>query len=79
MFKEHVGYVIPGKEYTWVELGPRPDMPPWHAQAQPARYPFPDHDAALKFARAESETSPGRDVVIAYPDGRRWDGKAWVA
>ncbi|APC43218.1 hypothetical protein KI248_gp31 [Mycobacterium phage Phaded] len=63
--------------YTYVEMGPKPDMPPWHEQAHPSRFPFPNNDAALRFARTHAE--PGREVVIAYPDGRRWDGQKWVA
>ncbi|QJD50277.1 hypothetical protein SEA_IWOKEUPLIKEDIS_74 [Mycobacterium phage Iwokeuplikedis] len=60
-----------------MEMGPKPDMPSWHEQSKPSRFPFPSPDAALRFARAHDE--PGREVIIAYPDGRRWNGKAWVA
>jgi len=68
----------PETEHTFVEMGPIPDLPAWHQQAQPSRFPFPTKEAALRFARTHSERDPGRKVVIAYPDGRRWDGKAWV-
>lgn len=78
VFKEGVGYVRPGAEYVWVELGPRADLPDWHEQSKPYKLPFPTNEAALGFARAESERNPDRSVVIAYPDGRRWNGKAWI-
>ncbi|AAC18510.1 hypothetical protein SEA_LAKES_75 [Mycobacterium phage Lakes] len=68
-----------GTSYTYVELGPIPDMPKWHQSAQPSRWPFPTPEAAFRFARAHSEERPDREVIIAYPDGRRWNGKEWVA
>ncbi|ATN92201.1 hypothetical protein SEA_TIPSYTHETREX_72 [Mycobacterium phage TipsytheTRex] len=69
----------PETSYTYVEMGPIPDMPSWHIQAQPSRFPFPTPEAALRFAQAAAVRDPGRDVVIAYPDGRRWNGQEFVA
>ncbi|BBC43629.1 hypothetical protein PBI_AN9_75 [Mycobacterium phage AN9] len=66
-------------EYTFVELGPIEDMPKWHHAAQPSRWPFPTPEAALQFARGESERHQREYVIIAYPDGRRWNGKEWVS
>lgn len=57
--------------YTWVELGPVPGMPKWHEQSKLSRWPFPTREAARKFARFHKDQEPGRDVVIAYPDGSR--------
>ncbi|QBJ01156.1 hypothetical protein PBI_ARISSANAE_71 [Mycobacterium phage Arissanae] len=71
IFEEGVGYVIPGKEYTWVEMGPRPDMPLWHHLAQPARYPFAKEAAAFRFAEAHKEH--GRKIQVKTTDGNRFD------
>ncbi|ASZ75237.1 hypothetical protein PBI_MISSWHITE_71 [Mycobacterium phage MissWhite] len=66
-------------EYTFVEMGPIPDLPPWHQQSHPSRFPFPTPEAAQRFAQAAAVRHPGREVVIAYPDGRRWNGQEFVA
>lgn len=71
IFEEGVGYVIPGKKYTWVEMGPKPDMPLWHHLAQPSRYPFPTEKAAFRFA--SNHKSPGRKVQVLTTDGKRFD------
>ncbi|BBC53782.1 hypothetical protein PBI_JF4_67 [Mycobacterium phage JF4] len=66
-------------EYWRVQMGPIPDRPRWH-QALYAKqsYSFPSVEAATRFAKAHKEKDPGRDIVIEYPDGRRWNGKEWV-
>ncbi|AFQ97374.1 hypothetical protein FGG47_gp28 [Mycobacterium phage Rebeuca] len=65
-------------EYHHVEMGPIPGLPSWHTSAQPSRWPFPSLTAATRFAQAHKAKEPQREVVIAYPDGRRWNGKEWV-
>jgi len=64
-------------EYHYVELGPIPGKPGWHEQAKPSSYAFPSVEAATRFAQGHKE--PGRSVLIRFPDGRGWNGKAWVA
>ncbi|QBP30549.1 hypothetical protein SEA_CHARM_68 [Mycobacterium phage Charm] len=71
MFEEGVGYVIPGKSYTWVEMGPAPNMPLWHHLAQPARYPFPKENAAFRFAESHKGRHPGRKIQVLTTDGQR--------
>ncbi|QGH80634.1 hypothetical protein SEA_RAHALELUJAH_74 [Mycobacterium phage Rahalelujah] len=61
----------PDTEYTYVEMGPKPDMPLWHHLAQPSRYPFPKEAAAFRFAEAHKE--PGRKIQVKTPDGNRFD------
>jgi hypothetical protein len=58
------------KGYTYVELGPAPEMPYWHDLAQPSRWPFPTEKAAWLFA--EAHKVPGREVAVATPDGQRF-------
>ncbi|QGJ90214.1 hypothetical protein PBI_SHEAKEIRA_68 [Mycobacterium phage SheaKeira] len=57
--------------YTWVELGPKPDVPLWHHLASPSRYPFPKENAAFRFA--EAHKTPGRKVQVLTTDGQRID------
>ncbi|AER48780.1 hypothetical protein CM07_gp34 [Mycobacterium phage Alma] len=57
--------------YTWVEMGPKPNMPLWHHLAQPCRYPFPKENAAFRFAEAHKE--PGRKIQVRTADGKRFD------
>lgn len=67
-------------EYWHVDMGPIPDKPEWHRQMYASQsYPFPTVEAATGFAQAHKEKYPGREVLIRFPDGRRWDGKQWVA
>jgi len=67
-------------EYYRVEMGPIPGKPAWHqGMYDEQSYPFLGLDAATRFAQSHKATHPRRDVVIVYPDGPRWDGKAWVA
>ncbi|AMW64423.1 hypothetical protein SEA_SMELLYB_74 [Mycobacterium phage SmellyB] len=56
--------------YTFVELGPAPEMPYWHHLAQPSRWPFPSESAAFRFA--EAHKVPGRDVAVLTRDGERF-------
>ncbi|AQT28469.1 hypothetical protein KIP30_gp28 [Mycobacterium phage Pistachio] len=62
--------------YT-VHLGPKPGMPPWHVLNAPSAHSFPSVEAATRFSKTHKEIDPTRDIVIEYPDGRRWNGKAW--
>ncbi|AHJ86434.1 hypothetical protein 40AC_71 [Mycobacterium phage 40AC] len=57
---------------TFVELGPIPELPPWHAQAQPSRWPFPTEKAGFRFAEAHKSDHPNREVVVATTDGQRF-------
>ncbi|QTF81494.1 hypothetical protein SEA_TARSUSIV_70 [Mycobacterium phage TarsusIV] len=61
----------PETSYTYVEMGPKPEMPYWHESAQPSRFPFPKEQAAFRFAEAHRE--PGRKVQVITPDGKRFD------
>ncbi|APD17413.1 hypothetical protein PBI_ACHEBE_65 [Mycobacterium phage Achebe] len=61
-----------GNEYWFVDMGRRDPI------NGPGSYPFPDVDAATRFARSHKARDPEREVVIRYPDGRRWNGKEWV-
>ncbi|ABE67395.1 hypothetical protein PBI_CHE12_76 [Mycobacterium phage Che12] len=53
-----------GESYTYVEMGPVADMPPWHQLSQPSRFPFPTPEAAERFAAANRAQYPGREVVV---------------
>lgn len=67
------------KSYTYVSMGPIPGQPPWHQELYAEQtYPFPTEDAALTFARTHKAKDPGREVVIEYPDGHRWNWKEWM-
>ncbi|WXX09778.1 hypothetical protein [Mycobacterium phage MS619] len=57
---------------TYVELGPIPELPPWHVQSHPSRWPFPKEKAAFRFAEATKADHPNREVVVATPDGERF-------
>ncbi|QZE10973.1 hypothetical protein SEA_AGAPE74_74 [Mycobacterium phage Agape74] len=59
-------------ESTFVELGPIPELPPWHVQSNPSRWPFPKEKAAFRFAEATKADHPNREVVVATPDGERF-------
>jgi len=70
-------------DHHFVEMGPKPAVegvptPSWHPLYTPSRHPFPSWPAALAFAKHHKSLDPDRDVVIALPDGRRWDGTEWV-
>ncbi|ASJ79582.1 hypothetical protein SEA_GEMMA_71 [Mycobacterium phage Gemma] len=65
-------------EYWNVHMGPKPGLPAWHVLTQPSRTPFPTLEAATRFAKAHKQIDPTRDIVIEYPDGRKWNGKEWV-
>ncbi|WKW87284.1 hypothetical protein SEA_CHARGERPOWER_69 [Mycobacterium phage Chargerpower] len=71
IFEEGVGYVRPGVDYTWVEMGPVPEMPLWHHLTQPSRYPFPTERAAFQFANTEKGKRPDRKVRVLTTDGER--------
>ncbi|AIK67788.1 hypothetical protein PBI_EQUEMIOH13_72 [Mycobacterium phage Equemioh13] len=62
----------PGASYTYVELGPIPELPPWHVQSQPSRWPFPKEKAAFRFAEAHKADHPNREVAVATTDGERF-------
>ncbi|ACE79995.1 hypothetical protein Pukovnik_69 [Mycobacterium phage Pukovnik] len=62
----------PETSYTYVELGPIPELPLWHCQAHPSRFPFPKEKAAFRFAEAQRYDHPNREVVVATPDGQRF-------
>ncbi|AFV51202.1 hypothetical protein ST20ES_74 [Mycobacterium phage 20ES] len=57
---------------TFVELGPIPELPAWHVQANPSRWPFPKEKAAFRFAEAHKADHPNREVVVATVDGERF-------
>ncbi|QFG04645.1 hypothetical protein PBI_KEZIACHARLES14_71 [Mycobacterium phage Keziacharles14] len=59
----------PETQYTYVEMGPKPDVPLWHHLASPSRYPFPKESAAFRFAEAHKE--PGRKIHVLTTDGER--------
>ncbi|QFG04551.1 hypothetical protein SEA_JEEVES_76 [Mycobacterium phage Jeeves] len=63
--------VDPEARHSFVEMGPKPGMPPWHEQAQPGRFAFPTEKAAFRFAEGHRE--PGRKVRVVTPDGKRFD------
>ncbi|QXO13349.1 hypothetical protein SEA_TROOPER_72 [Mycobacterium phage Trooper] len=60
------------KGYTYVEMGPIPELPPWHEQSQPSRWPFPSEKAGFRFAEGCKADHPNREVVVATPDGERF-------
>ena len=62
----------PDNEYHWVILGPLPEVPPWHLQSEPTRYPFPTDTAAFRFAENNKATYPGRSVEVLTIDGERF-------
>lgn len=66
-------------EHYYVTLGPKPDVPEWNTLATTARHPFPSLKSATAFAKVHKRLDPDRHVTIDYPDGRSWDGRAWVA
>ncbi|BBC43894.1 hypothetical protein [Mycobacterium phage GS4E] len=72
IFQDGVGFVIPGKSYTWVEMGPIPELPPWHVQSNPSRFPFPGEKEAWRFAEGCKTDHPNREVVVATTDGERF-------
>ncbi|AOT27744.1 hypothetical protein SEA_LEVIATHAN_74 [Mycobacterium Phage Leviathan] len=57
---------------TFVELGPIPELPPWHVQSNPSRWPFPKEKAAFRFAESTKADHPNREVVVVTPDGERF-------
>lgn len=59
-------------EYTWVELGPIPGLPPWHEQSKPASYPFPNEAAAVRFAHNHKASCPDRDVSVVMDNGSKY-------
>lgn len=59
-------------DYTFVEMGPIPDLPRWHEQANPSRFPFPTEKAAFRFAERHKADHPAREVAVATPDGERF-------
>lgn len=61
------------KDYWHVWLGPLNGL------NRSARYPFPSEAAATRFAKRHKEIALHREVLIVYPDGRRWNGKEWAA
>ncbi|QGJ87796.1 hypothetical protein SEA_BIANCATRI92_71 [Mycobacterium phage BiancaTri92] len=63
---------LESKGSTFVELGPIPELPPWHVQSQPSRWPFPTEKAGFRFAEAHKADHPNREVVVATPDGERF-------
>ncbi|AIW02964.1 hypothetical protein PBI_LARENN_69 [Mycobacterium phage Larenn] len=60
------------KGCTFVEMGPIHELPPWHVQAQPSRWPFPTEKAGFRFANNAKADHPNREVVVATPDGERF-------
>ncbi|AXH48841.1 hypothetical protein SEA_STEAMY_67 [Mycobacterium phage Steamy] len=54
-----------------VELGGLPELPLWHPQAHPNRWPFPNAEAAERFANARKSERPDREVAILTPGGSR--------
>ena len=66
------------QEYWFVSMGPIPRLKNW-AFNTPVNYPFPSVEAATRFAQMHKGLNPDRVVTIDYPDGRRWDGKQWIA
>ncbi len=66
-------------EYHYVTLGPKTDVPEWHTLSTESRHPFPTLRAATAFAKVHKREDPQRFVTIDYPDGRRWDGRQWLA
>ena len=71
--------VLNRDEYHYVNMGPIKGKPDWHQQSKPSRYPFPTWRSAMAFAKAHKDAYPDREIIIDLPDGRRWDGQAWVA
>ncbi|AVP41918.1 hypothetical protein SEA_JSQUARED_76 [Mycobacterium phage Jsquared] len=70
----------PDSTYTYVEMGPVPDKPKWHQELYASqKYPFPTPEAARLFAQSEAVRHPGREIVIEFADGRRWNGQEFVA
>lgn len=61
------------KDYYIVHLGAIAGSP------EPSSYPFPTLGAAAIFADTHARKDPGRDIVIEYPDGRKWNGQEFVA
>ena len=70
IFRWFDGFVVPGKAYHTVELGPTPGLPSWHEQSGKSRFHFPTEQAALSFAEAHKVL--GRDVVVSTPNGKRF-------
>jgi len=69
-------------KYWFVEMGPIPGMPAWHADIyQSSSYPFPSEEAARRFAMDVRERDWKREAWIRYPDGSRRKvpliGKDW--
>ncbi|UJD20909.1 hypothetical protein SEA_ZIMMER_71 [Mycobacterium phage Zimmer] len=63
----------PETRYSFVEMGPVPEMPLWHHLAQPTRFPFPSERAAFRFAESNKAQHPRREVRVATPDGKRFE------
>lgn len=63
----------PNTDYTFVELGPIPELPSWHQQSNPSRFPFPTESAAFTFAKNTKYDHPNRQVVVATTDGKRFE------
>ncbi len=58
-------------EYTWVHLGPIPDMPAWHTELYAHQaYPFPTEAAAFRFANSHRTD---RKVWVVTTDGRKFE------
>lgn len=62
----------PDTSYSFVEMGPIPELPSWHEQSNPSRYPFPTEKAAFTFAHSHKALHPNREVAVATPDGERF-------
>lgn len=70
--------ICPETDYWNVQMGPIPNLPAWHEQSQGSSYAFPTVEAATRFAKTHQGLEPERQILIVFPDGRKWSGKAWV-
>ncbi|EHB47625.1 hypothetical protein MycrhDRAFT_5751 [Mycolicibacterium rhodesiae JS60] len=71
VFQEGVGFVRPGGEYAWVQIGAAPELPAWHVQSQPNTYAFPSDAAAMRFGQEHKRLYPDRVIRVATIDGEK--------